>query len=124
MLDEEQVAIKAIAPLLPPRQVLVFADCEGVESANLRSVQVTGVGMVAVVGLAPEIMGSKGKHTDDTAGPIIGATRMEKRPVAAVMLDHEQSYQESRSRDGQHQCHGPVSSTDSQPHQKPDQHKR
>ncbi len=118
------MAVESIAPLLPAGQGLEFAHSEGVEPANGRPVQVAGVGMVEVVGVAPEIMRGEGKHTDDTAGPVIGAPRMEKRSVAAVMLDHEQSYQESRGRDGQHQGHRPVSGTDRQPHQHPDQRKR
>ncbi len=51
--------------------------------------------------VAPEIVGRQRDDADEPADPVIGARRTEKRPVAAIMLDHEQPDDEPRSRHNQ-----------------------
>ena len=46
--------------------------------------------------MSPVIVRGQGHDTDDSADPIVRKTAAEERPVAAVMLDHEETNEQAR----------------------------
>ena len=69
--------------------------------------------------LPPEIVRSQGHDTDGSADPIICKTAMEERPVAAVVLDHEETDEETRRGCNQQQAN-PIAMVYSRSYQNPD----
>ena len=79
--------------------------------------------MVVGVGAPPEIVGRQRQDADDAADPIIGETMGKERPVAAIVLDHEETHEEAGSRHGEQQAY-PIAGVHSGPHQNPDEGER
>jgi hypothetical protein len=69
--------------------------------------------------LPPEIVRSQGHDTDGSADPIICKPAIEERPVAAVVLDHEETDEEARRGCHQQQAN-PIAMVKSRPYQNPD----
>ncbi len=60
--------------------------------------------MVEGVTVSPEIVGRQGQYANDTSDPIIHATSAEECPVAAIVLNHEESHEKTGSRHGEQQA--------------------
>jgi hypothetical protein len=67
----------------------------------------------------PVIVRRQGYDTDGSADPIVRKTAVEERPVAAVMLDHEETDEQTRRGYHQQQAN-PIAMVKTSPHQSPD----
>ena len=67
----------------------------------------------------PVTVRSQRHDADDPADPIVGKTAAEKRTVAAVVLDHEETNEQARGRDRPEQAN-PVAKVERHPNQCPD----
>jgi len=70
------------------------------------------------MGPPPEIVRGQGHNTDDSADPIACQTAVEERPVAAIVLDHEEADEEARSGHSQQQA-DPIAVGDRRPTSRP-----
>ena len=101
------VAIEAVAKSPPPGARMKLPNRQRIDVAHAAAVQVAGGGMMDGVRAAPIVVGGQGQQADDAPRPVVRGPRGEERPVAAIMLDHEQPQQQSCR--GQHeQCEKPV----------------
>ena len=73
--------------------------------------------------LSPVIVRREGHNADHTTNPIVRKAAIKERPVAAIMLDHEQPYEETRRGNGQQQA-GPPAMRDRYPRQGPKRQER
>ena len=64
-------------------------------------------------------MGGQHQHTDGVAQEIVEAWRPEERPMATIVLNHEQPHQECRCRHGQQQRY-PVGVAHGEGHRSPE----
>ena len=64
-------------------------------------------------------MGGQRQHTDGVAQEIVEAWRPEERPMATIVLNHEQPHQECRCRHGQQQRY-PVGVAHGEGHRSPE----
>src|SRR6516162_11494425 len=74
------------------------------------------------MGTPPKTIGRERQYADDPTGPIICPAMPKKGPVAAIMLDHEESHQESRGWYGERKRE-PVAKIERRPHQHPERNK-
>src|ERR1700720_1278348 len=72
---------------------------------------------------SPEVIGCERHHADHAPNPIVCETVREESSMTAIVLDHEQSHEETR---GWHreQHAEPIINIKGCPHQKPEQTKR
>src|SRR6266852_4297584 len=70
------------------------------------------------MGLPPEIVRGQGQDPDRSADPITHKTAVEERPMAAVVLDHEEADEEA-CRGYRQQQANPIAVVESHPHQRP-----
>ena len=75
------------------------------------------------MGAPPKTIGRERQYADDPTGPIVCPAMPEKGPVAAIVLDHEESHQESRGWYGERKRE-PVAEIERRPHQKPERNER
>src|SRR5579859_3922725 len=71
---------------------------------------------------SPVIVRRQGENTDGSAEPVVRETAPEERPVAAVMLDHEETNEQARGGHGPQQA-TPMAADKSGAHQSPDDKK-
>ena len=71
------------------------------------------------MGTPPKTIGRERQYADDPTGPIICPAMPKKGPVAAIVLDHEESHQESRGWYGERKRE-PVAEIERRPHQHPE----
>jgi hypothetical protein len=64
-------------------------------------IEIARARMMKGVGAPPEIIGRQRQHADHTSDPIIHGPATEERPVATIVLDHEEANEEARRRDGE-----------------------
>ena len=67
----------------------VLGQRQGVDVPETAEVQIAGVSVMIRVGLPPVLIGNQGEDPDAKAHHVPGPPRLEERPVATVMLDHE-----------------------------------
>src|ERR1700722_5765166 len=79
--------------------------------------------MMECMTVAPEIVGRQGQYANDASDPVIHPTSAEECSVAAIVLDHEEAYEETGSRHGEQQV-DPVAGAETGPHENPEAHKR
>jgi hypothetical protein len=65
------------------------------EKTDASLVEIAGGGMVFGMRPSPVVVGRERQDTDDAARPVVDSTARKERPMAAVVLDHEQPQQES-----------------------------
>ena len=78
--------------------------------------------MMASMVMSPVIVWRQGHGTDDSADPIVRKAAAEKRAVAAIVLDHEETDEQAR-RGHREQEANPIAVVESRRHQSPDGNK-
>src|SRR3989475_13010613 len=71
----------------------------------------------------PEVVWCQRQYTDDAAHPIVRQPMVKEGAMSAIMLDHEESYEEARGRHGEQQTE-PAAEVERCPHQDPEQNQR
>jgi hypothetical protein len=79
--------------------------------------------MVEGVSPPPEIVWRQCQHADDASNPIIREAVAEERSVAAIVLDHKETYEKARSRQSKQKA-APIAGLESSPRQKPQKSER
>lgn len=72
---------------------------------------------------SPVIVRREGHNADRAANPIVRKSAVKERPVAAIMLDHEETDDQARRRHHQQQA-TPMAMNKNDPHHRPDDKKR
>jgi hypothetical protein len=80
--------------------------------------------MMDGVGAAPEVIGRQRHHADHPAHPIVSQAMAKKGTMAAIVLNHEQSYEKARGRHRKQQGEPPVAEMQRCPGQHPQRCKR
>mmetsp|Transcript_6990 Transcript_6990/g.12203 ORF Transcript_6990/g.12203 Transcript_6990/m.12203 type:complete len:312 (+) Transcript_6990:150-1085(+) len=93
---EQRVAHEAVAHATDPAFFAVFPHRQRWQIAGAPMVEVAGGGMVHRVVAAPDVVRRKGQHADAAPDPIADLAVLEKRAVAAIVLDHEKAHEECR----------------------------
>ena len=101
---------------------LILLDGQRIDVADTPAVEIAGTCMVQGVRLTPEVIGCQRDYAEDAADPVIDTPRREHRPVAAIMLDHEQAHHEARRWNRQQQGQ-PETELRQDRHQNPQGHK-
>ena len=96
--QEQRIADQPIACPANSAHVLIFADRQDRHVSDAPMVQISGRGVVERVRLAPDIVGSQSENADHPPDPVAEAPAAEQRPVAAIMLEHEQTDEKGRIR--------------------------
>jgi hypothetical protein len=118
-----RMPVQAIEYLAPSRPREKFAHGQRVNVADAPVIEITRTRVMERMASSPEIVRSQGHDTDGSADPIVCKTAVEEGPVAAVVLDHEETYEEARR--GCHQQQpSPITMIKSRPHQSPDDNER
>lgn len=71
---------------------------------------------------SPVIVRREGHNADRAANPIVRKAAVKERPVAAIMLDHEETDEQARRRHHQQQA-TPMAMNKNDPHHRPDDQK-
>ena len=117
---DDRVPVQAIPEPAPSRQRQILAHGERVDVADAALIEVARTRVVDRVRAAPEIVRCQCQDAQDAAHPIIRQPMAKKGTMAAIMLNHEQAYQQARSRHRQQQTE-PVAEIQRGPHQDPQQ---
>src|ERR1700756_1858774 len=91
-----RVPVQAIEDPAPSRPREKLAHGQRVDVANAPVIEITRTRVMACVASSPEIVRSQGHDTDGSADPIVCKTAGEERPVAPVVLDHEETDEQAR----------------------------
>src|SRR5258707_11477120 len=81
-------------------------------------------GMVYGVGATPEIVGCQGDHANDATRPVVRTSIGKERPMTAVMLDHEQTYEKASGGNNDKERKPPLVQPEGQPPPGPQSDKR
>src|SRR5260370_8501281 len=73
----------------------IFGCRQRVHVTHAAAAKMTRRGMVYGVGATPEIVGCQGDHANDATRPVVRTSIGKERPMTAVMLDHEQTYEKA-----------------------------
>ena len=79
--------------------------------------------MMERMGAPPIIIRGEREDADRAANPVIGASTAEQRSMAAIMLDHEETHEESGRRNCHEECQ-PVADIQKEEHEDPARHER
>jgi hypothetical protein len=91
-----RMPVQSIKDLTPsgPREKLTHA--QRVDVAKTPVIEITRTRMMTCMITSPVIIRRQGYDADRAADPIVRKTPVEERPVAAVVLDHEESDEQAR----------------------------
>jgi hypothetical protein len=117
------VPVEAIGKPPPPRSRLKLIHGQRVDVADAAAVEIAGTRVMKSMGAPPELVGRQGQHADHAPDPIIRQPAAKERPVAAIMLDHEEADEEARRRYGEQHA-DPIADIQRRPHQRTDKHER
>ena len=134
MLQDEQVgrpeaeqhrgmAVEPIAEPAAPVSREIFAHRQRVDVAHAAPVEIARRRVMGGVHALPVIVRRQRHHADDPADPVVDRAAAEERPVAAIVLDHEQPHQKRGGRDRQRQAQ-PVADRKQRPHRHPQRAER
>ena len=118
----DRVPVQAISKLTPSGQRQIFAHGQRVDVADAAAIEIARAGMVKSVGAPPEVIGVS-VSTPMTRPTQSFAAMTKKRPVAAIVLDHEEANEEAGGRHGEQQAK-PIAGVESDPHQDPEEGER
>lgn len=86
-------------------------------------IEIARIRVMARMIASPVIVRREGHNADGSADPIVRNTTAEERPVAAVMLDHEETNEQARRGHCQQQ-NDPMAAGNDNQHQSPDDKER
>src|ERR1700752_4904491 len=95
---DQRVTVETVFQTAPPRKGPEFANGQRIEIADTAAVEVAAGGVMNCMRAAPAVVGREREHANDAADPVVRQTAGEKRAVAAVVLDHKQTYEKAGSR--------------------------
>jgi len=92
------VAIEPIEKPAPRALGAIFLDGERRQRTEPAPVEVAGGRMMDGVRSSPAVVRRHCDRADESSNPVVGRRTLEKRAVAAIVLDHEEPHNETRRR--------------------------
>ena len=117
------VPIQAISKPTPSRERQILLHGQRADVTDPASVEIARTRVVDGVRPPPEVVWCQRQYTNDATHPIVRQPMVEEGAMSAIMLDHEESYEEARGGYGEQQTE-PVAEVERCPHQDPEQNQR
>lgn len=67
------MTVESVTLSLVARQCPKFINRKGIDAADTRAIEITGMSMMVPVGMAPEVEGRQVQYADYPSNPFIGA---------------------------------------------------
>src|SRR5258708_10213693 len=120
---DNRVPIQAISKPTPSRERQILLHGQRADVTDPASVEIARTRVVDGVRAPPEVVWCQRQYTNDATHPIVRQPMVEEGAMSAIMLDHEESYEEARGGYGEQQTE-PVTEGERCPHQEPKQNQR
>ena len=121
--QDEWVAVEAVAEPLEKRHGLVLLHGDGDDVAEGTQVQIARMRMMDRVRLAPVVIRGEAEHADHRSRDAGQSAGLEVRPMAAVVLEHEEPHHQAGRRQGEKQGE-PVAHPKAPVHERPRRHEQ
>jgi hypothetical protein len=118
----DRMSVQAIKDLTPSRPRDKLTDGPDVNVTDASLIEIPRARVIARMIPSLVIVRREGHNADRAANPIVRKTAMKERPVAAIMLDHEETDDQARRRHRQQQA-TPMAMDKNNPHHSPDDEK-